>query len=59
MARNPPDRLLRMSGDAMVGFGYPDGDILGVDRSIQPRHGKIVVAIVNEKMSVTRLNSQH
>jgi len=48
-----------MSGDAMVGFGYPDGDILGVDRSIQPRHGKIVVAIVNEKMSVTRLNSQH
>jgi len=57
MVRNPPSTfMVRMRGDAMVGAGYLDGDILIVDRSIQHRHGIIVVAIVNGEMCVRRLN---
>lgn len=43
----------------MTGAGNFHGDILVVDRSIQPRRGMIVVAIVNGEMCVRRLNRKH
>jgi len=60
MIRNPPDTfMVKVSGDAMVGAGFLDGDILVVDQSMQPRHGMIVVAIVSGEMYVRRLNRKH
>ena len=60
MVRNPPDTfMVRVNGDALSGAGILDGDVLVVDRSIGPRHGMIVVAIVNGEMCVRRLNRNH
>ena len=36
--------LWRVSGEAMQGAGIFDGDLLLVDRSLQPRPGRVVVA---------------
>ncbi|HEX7330356.1 MAG TPA: S24 family peptidase [Pyrinomonadaceae bacterium] len=38
---------IQVNGDSMTGQGVNDGDILVVDKSIQPRHGSIVVAQVD------------
>lgn len=48
--------FVRVSGDSMEGARIFDGDILVVDRSIQPGHGSIVVAAVYGEMVVKRLN---
>ena len=39
--------LVRASGDSMLNAGINNGAILIVDRSIEPQHGKIVIASVN------------
>jgi len=60
MIRNPPDTsMVRVKSDAMSGAGILDGDILIVDRSIGPRHGMIVVTVVNGEMCVRRLNRKN
>lgn len=47
--------LVKVSGDAMAGAGVHEGDTLVVDRSIEPRDGLVVVAVVNGEMAVKRL----
>lgn len=47
--------LLRVRGDSMRDAGIFDGDILVVDRSIKPRHGHIVVAVVDGDFTVKHL----
>ena len=47
--------LLRVRGDSMVGAGIHEGDMLVVDRSIAPTHGKVVVAAVDGEPTVKRL----
>ncbi len=47
--------FLRVSGDSMMGAGIHDKDILVVDRSIEPRAGKIVIAVVEGEFTVKRL----
>ncbi|WP_363318706.1 translesion error-prone DNA polymerase V autoproteolytic subunit [Rhodoferax sp.] len=44
--------FLRASGTSMVEAGIFDNDILVVDRAIKPRHGHIVVAIVDGNFAV-------
>ncbi|MDI3461944.1 MAG: Error-prone repair protein UmuD [Nitrospira sp.] len=39
----------------MKDAGLNDGDILVVDRSLEPAHGNIVVAVVNGEFTVKRL----
>ena len=46
---------VRLSGDSMKDAGLYDGDILVVDRSLEPAHGNIVVAVVNGEFTVKRL----
>ncbi len=50
--------FVRVSGDSMIDAGIRDKDILIVDRSIEPIHGKIVVAVVEGGMTVKRLRIQ-
>ena len=38
---------LRVRGDSMRDEGIFDGDVILVDRAIKPRHGHIVVAVVD------------
>lgn len=48
--------FLRVSGSSMIKAGIQDKDILIVDRSIEPVHGKIVIAAVNGELTVKRLH---
>ena len=47
--------FLRVSGDSMINAGIFNGDLLVVDRSLEPTHGKIVIAAVNGELTVKRL----
>ena len=47
--------FLRVSGTSMLNAGIHDKDILIVDRSIEPSHGKIVIAAINGELTVKRL----
>ncbi len=53
LVKNPPATfLLRVSGDSMKDAGIIDGAILVVDRSITPRSGMIVVASIDNDLTV-------
>jgi DNA polymerase V len=47
--------LLRVAGASMREAGIDDGDTLVVDRAIKPRHGHIVVAVVDGEFTVKEL----
>lgn len=47
--------FVRVDGDSMAGAGIHNGDVLVVDRSIEPRSGAIVVAAVGGELTVKRL----
>ena len=47
--------FLRVQGDSMIGAGIHDGDLLIVDKSLEPRHGSIVIAEVHGELTVKRL----
>jgi DNA polymerase V len=50
--------LLRVAGASMREAGIDDGDTLVVDRAIKPRHGHIVVAVVDGEFTVKKLHQQ-
>ncbi|WP_419902170.1 LexA family protein [Kiloniella sp.] len=47
--------LLKVSGDSMIGAGIMSGGTLVVDRSIEPAHGKVVIAVIDGQLTVKRL----
>lgn len=47
--------LLRVSGESMRDAGIFDGDMLVVDKAIKPRHGHVVVAVVDGEFTVKHL----
>lgn len=56
VARNPPATFfLRAAGDSMIGVGIHDGDLLVVDRSLDARHNKVVIAALDGELLVKRL----
>lgn len=46
----------RVQGDSMTGARIFDGDLLVVDRSVEPKHGHVVLAVVNGEYTVKRLH---
>ena len=50
--------LVRVSGPSMEKYGIFDGDYLVVNRAIRPRHGHIVVAIVDGEFTVKYLHDR-
>lgn len=50
--------VFRVKGDSMSAVGINEGDELLVDRSIEPRHGHIVVAVLNGDFTVKRLHQR-
>ena len=46
--------FVRVEGDSMVDAGIYSGDILIVDRSLEPKNNKIIVAVVNGEFTVKR-----
>lgn len=50
--------IIHVAGDSMTGAGIFDGDLLVVDRSLEPREGDIVIAILDDELLVKRLVSR-
>lgn len=48
--------FVRVSGESMIKAGIYPNDILVVDRSLDARHGKIVIAAVDGYLTVKRLH---
>jgi DNA polymerase V len=48
--------FVRAAGYSMIKAGIHPGDILVVDRSIEAKHGKIVIAVVDGQLTVKRLH---
>lgn len=51
--------LFRVRGNSMIGIGIYDGDTLIVDRSIEPVHNDIVLAVVDGDFTVKRLHQKN
>jgi DNA polymerase V len=49
--------FMRVEGDSLKPSGIRHGDVLIVDRSINPAHGKIVVAVVAGELVIRRVES--
>ncbi|MCI1241325.1 MAG: translesion error-prone DNA polymerase V autoproteolytic subunit [Bifidobacterium subtile] len=47
--------IVTVAGDSMQGAGIWDGDLLVVDRSLEARHGDVVVAMLGGELTVKRL----
>ena len=46
--------FVRVYGQSMINAGIHDGDLLVVDRSIEPQVGKIVIAAIQHELTVKR-----
>ncbi len=56
LIRHPSSTFfLRVSGDSMTGAGIHNGDLLVVDRSLEPRPGRVVVAVLDGAFTLKRL----
>ncbi len=47
--------FVRIKGDSMQGAGIFDGTVVMVDKAIKPRHGHIVIAVVDGDFTCKRL----
>ena len=47
--------IVRARGDSMIGSGIYPGDLLIVDRSLSPRNGSIIIAVLDGELSVKEL----
>lgn len=50
--------FVQASGDSMTGAGIQEGNLLVVDRALEPRHGDIVIAVVDGELTVKRLEKR-
>jgi len=50
--------FVRVSGNSMINAGIFENDILIVDRSLPPAHGKIVIVAIDGELTVKRLHKK-
>ena len=56
LIKNPAATFfVRVAGDSMLKAGIHDGDLLVVDRSIEPKDKNVVIAVVNGELTVKRI----
>ena len=48
----------RVDGDSMIGAGLEDGDLLVIDKSLNPENGKIAVCLVDGEFTVKRIKKE-
>ena len=48
----------RINGDSMIGAGIEDGDLIIIDRSLNPENGKIAVCFVDGEFTVKRIEKK-
>ncbi|MGO0683516.1 LexA family protein [Pseudomonas fulva] len=57
--RAPWTYLVKIEGESMQGIGMYSGDLLVVDRSVEAKHGDIVIAAVNGEPTCKRMCREH
>ncbi len=50
--------LIRVKGHSMEKAGIFDGDILVIDRSVEPSNGRIVLGVLNGEFTVKRIEKK-
>ena len=59
LVKNPEATFYaRVSGDSMVGAGLDDGDLLIIDRALNPENGKIAVCFIDGEFTVKRIQKK-
>ncbi|HOW24189.1 MAG TPA: translesion error-prone DNA polymerase V autoproteolytic subunit [Bacteroidales bacterium] len=59
LVRNQPATfLVKVQGTSMENAGILDGDILVVDRSLEPSSGKIVIGVIDGEFTVKRIEQK-
>ena len=48
----------RVDGDSMIGAGLNNGDLLVIDRSLNPENGKIAVCLIDGDFTVKRIKKE-
>jgi DNA polymerase V len=48
----------RVNGDSMIGAGLEHGDLLVIDRSLNPENGKIAVCLIDGEFTVKRIKKE-
>ena len=51
--------LVRVTGNSMINANIREGDILIVDKSIEPINNKIVIAAIDGELTVKRFKRRH
>lgn len=56
LVRNKPATFfMRVNSDAMIGEGIHVGDVVIVDRSLEAKNGKIIIAVVDGELLIRKL----
>lgn len=50
--------FLKVEGESMIEAGIHSGDILIVDRALEPKNNKIVIAALNGELTVKRIKKE-
>ncbi|TJY35888.1 LexA family protein [Pontimicrobium aquaticum] len=57
LIKNPSTTFYgRVRGDSMINAGLSDGDLLIIDKSLEPRDGKIAVCFIDGEYTVKRIS---
>ncbi|HEV7904714.1 MAG TPA: translesion error-prone DNA polymerase V autoproteolytic subunit [Pyrinomonadaceae bacterium] len=51
--------FVRVAGDSMIGAGIHPGDILVVDRALEPQDSNVVIAVIDGELTVKRISQRH
>ncbi|MFB0552557.1 MAG: LexA family protein [Phycisphaerae bacterium] len=56
LIKNPAATFfVRVTGDSMMGAGIHSGDLLVVDRSLEPKDKSVVIAVIDGELTVKRI----
>ncbi len=50
--------FVRVAGDSMIGSGIHPGDILVVDRAVEPQDGSVIIAVLDGELTVKRISQR-
>jgi DNA polymerase V len=50
--------FVRVAGDSMLGAGIHPGDILVVDRALEPQDSSVVIAVIDGELTVKRISQR-
>ena len=48
----------RVDGDSMIGAGLEDGDLLVIDKSLDPENGRIAICLIDGDFTVKRIKKE-